>query len=134
LKKEQDMVRAFHVAFDHPVANEPSRMPPERVQNRAKWLHEEIEEFKAAQTLEDQVDAMVDLIYFALGTMVELGVDSDKVFHIVHQANMRKLWSDGKPRFGDDGKVKKPAEWTDPRELVAQEIARQSANGQTPAD
>ena len=125
MKNEQDMVREFHEAFVHPVATSPVAMSPERVDSRARWLAEEIDEFKHAQTLDEQADAMIDLLYFALGTMVEMGVDASPLFRIVHEANMSKLWPDGNPRLKSDGKVKKPPTWSDPSEALKRELARQ---------
>jgi predicted HAD superfamily Cof-like phosphohydrolase len=127
MRTEQTMVREFHEAFGHPVAPRPAMLEPRRVQNRSNWMSEEVEEFKAAQTLEDQADAMIDLLYFALGTLVELGVDAETLFHLVHRANMGKLWPDGKARFHPDGKVLKPPTWRDPGDALRQEIARQLA-------
>lgn len=126
MRNEQEMVREFQQAFDHPVATRPGMLDVHRVKARASWLQEEVDEFMRATSLEEQVDAIVDLMYFALGTMVELGVDAAPVFELVHRANMTKLWSDGKPRFGTDGKVQKPATWVAPAKLVATEIARQA--------
>lgn len=121
------MVREFHEAFGHPVGNRPAMLGPERVKPRADWMAEEVEEFKQARTLEDQADAMVDLLYFALGTLVEMGVEGETLFHIVHRANMGKLWPDGRARFHADGKVQKPPTWRDPGEALRQEITRQLA-------
>ena len=128
MRNEQEMVREFHQAFDHPAATQPGMLEAQRVRNRASWLQEEVDEFIRSTSLEEQVDAIIDLIYFALGTMVELGVDATPVFHLVHRANMTKLWPDGKPRLRGDGKVQKPATWRDPAELVATEIERQARN------
>lgn len=125
MKSEQEMVRQFHLAFAHPVASAPVMLDPSRVANRTNWLQEEINEFRHAETLQDQADAIVDLVYFALGTLVEMGVEGAPLFRIVHEANMKKLWPDGKPHFGQDGKVKKPPTWTDPSEALSQEISRQ---------
>lgn len=119
------MVEEFHRAFEHPVSDRPAIMSPTRVQDRARWLDEEVAEFRSARSLAEQADAMVDLIYFALGTMVEMGVDAKPLFRIVHEANMRKLWADGKPRFGDGGKVMKPSSWSDPGHLITSELNRQ---------
>lgn len=126
MRKEQQMVRDFHAAFDHPIASGPQMLTDDRVQRRAEWMAEEVREFCAAQTVDEQADAMVDLMYFALGTLVEMGVDGMSLFHIVHQANMAKLWPDGKPRFRDgDGKVQKPPTWRDPGKAVRAELVRQ---------
>jgi predicted HAD superfamily Cof-like phosphohydrolase len=58
-----------------------------------------------------------------LNTYVKKGVDLDKLFHLVHEANMRKRWEDGTFHRRGDGKVMKPQGWTEP-DLVS-EIKRQ---------
>lgn len=127
MNQEQKMVREFHQAFGHPVANRPAMLTLDRVQARSNWMAEEVEEFKKARTLEDQADAMIDLLYFALGTLVEMGIEAETLFHIVHKANMDKLWPDGKPRLAGDGKVQKPPTWREPGEALRREILRQTA-------
>lgn len=122
---EWEKVKEFHVAFDHPVSNSPIKMNSSRVEKRYKWMLEEIDEFLDGETIEDQSDAMIDLLYFALGTLVELGIEPKEMFEIVHKANMTKLWEDGKPRFNQDGKVIKPSAWEDPEPKLTKEIQRQ---------
>jgi predicted HAD superfamily Cof-like phosphohydrolase len=86
-----------------------------RALSRAKWMQEEVAEFLVAEDIYEQADAMIDLMYFALGTMVEMGLEADELFSIVQQANMAKLWPDGKPHYNPkDGKVIKPEGWEDP--------------------
>ena len=131
MKSEQDMVREFHEAFLQPTTGRPIMLPAERVESRTSWLAEEVEELRNAGTLLDQADAVIDLIYFALGTLVEMGVEGEPLFKIVHEANMTKLWPDGKPRFGNDGKVEKPPTWRDPGEALRRELARQMARAST---
>lgn len=43
-----------------------------------------------------------------------MGVSPDELFYIVQEANMSKLWSDGRPHYNDMGKVIKPQGWQDP--------------------
>ncbi|MDR1689781.1 MAG: hypothetical protein LBS21_14415 [Clostridiales bacterium] len=109
-----EKVREFHIAFSNPASDVPVKMEAERAAKRYKWMLEEIDEFIEAHTLTDQADAMIDLMYFALGTLVEMGVKPQKLFDIVHEANMTKLWEDGKPRYNADGKIIKPPSWDDP--------------------
>jgi predicted HAD superfamily Cof-like phosphohydrolase len=71
----------------------------------------------------EQYDAFVDAWYYMLNTSVKKGVDLDKLFHLVHEANMRKRWEDGTFHRRGDGKVMKPQGWTEP-DLVS-EIKRQ---------
>jgi len=56
-------------------------------------LHEEIGEFQAATNLVDRVDALMDLIYFAVGGLSRLGIPAEKseaIFNVVHTKNMSK--------------------------------------------
>jgi predicted HAD superfamily Cof-like phosphohydrolase len=99
------------------------------VAKRISWMLEELTEFAAADTLEDQVDALTDLIYFALGTFTLMGVKPEPFFDIVHAANMGKLHEDGKPRFNEQGKIIKPEGWAEkyaPEPKIIQELMRQS--------
>ncbi|MDI9518187.1 MAG: HAD family hydrolase [Bacillota bacterium] len=128
INKEFSMVKEFHKAFNHPIAEKPTLMPLKRAEKRYKWMKEEIDEFINATKngdIYEQVDAMIDNIYFALGTLVEIGVYPEKIFEIVQNANMSKLWEDGKPRYNKDGKVIKPNGWQDPHDLIKTEINKQ---------
>ena len=109
LDKGYELVAKMHEVFGHPVTNTPTKLTEERAKIRASFMQEELEEFLEATTVEDQYDALIDLIYFAFGTFAEMGVRPDKGFEIVNNANMAKLFPDGKPRFREgDGKILKP--------------------------
>ena len=55
-----------------------------------------------------------------------MGVRPDKGFEIVNNANMAKLFPDGKPRFREgDGKILKPEGWQAPEPQLRAEIERQ---------
>lgn len=123
-------VRDFHQSFGHPTPEQPQKLTADQVSRRLSWMLEELDEFKAAGDLHDQADSMIDLIYFALGTLVEMGVRPARLFDIVHEANMSKVKKNGERRYGTDGKVLKPSTWKDPRELIINELARQSHDSQ----
>ncbi len=57
---------------------------------RIKFLEEEMNELKTAKTAEDVVDALVDLCVVAIGTLDSFGVDANKAWNRVHNANMKK--------------------------------------------
>ena len=115
MNKEFKKVKDFHKAFDSPVSETPVMLTKERAEARAGFMREEIDEFIESDNIYEQADAMIDLIYFALGTLVEMGVKPGEIFDIVHKANMTKLWSDGKVHYREgDKKVIKPPEWEDP--------------------
>ena len=123
-----DAVRKFHRTFNVPVANSPVNLSDERAITRSGWMLEELTEFTTAETVVDRADAMIDLIYFALGTLVEMGVQPGKLFEIVQVANMAKLHADGKPRYRADSKIIKPEGWVAPEPQIAAEIERQMQN------
>lgn len=119
MDREWEAVRLFHRKFNHPVGEKPVCMGKERAQKRYNWMLEEINEFLEAVEQGDiveQADAMIDVIYFALGTLVEMGIRPDALFEIVQRANMGKLWADGRPHYAEDGKTLKPKTWKDPHE------------------
>jgi energy-coupling factor transport system permease protein len=76
-----------------------------------------------------QADALTDVNYFVQGSFVLLGVDPQPLFDIVQEANMAKLFPDGKPRYREsDGKIMKPPGWTPPEGRLKLEIERQRLN------
>lgn len=124
LNKTFEDVKSFHKAFNHPVSETPVLITPERAKARYAWLQEEIDEFLEAKTIAEQADAMIDTIYFAVGTMVEMGVTPQELFEIVQNANMAKLWPDGKPHYNEINKVIKPEGWEDPEPKLLEAIAK----------
>jgi predicted HAD superfamily Cof-like phosphohydrolase len=98
MKKEIIAVNTFHHASNHPVGNvlKPATLDMGRLLSRTDWMQEEIDELKEATQKKDlpgAVDAIVDLLYFAFGTAVEMGCQNILVeaFDRVHQANMSKF-------------------------------------------
>jgi len=74
-----------------------------------------------------QIDALTDISYFNYGSFAVAGVEPQPLFNIVQQANMEKLWEDGKPRYRkEDGKIQKPFNWIPPEPKLKKEIERQS--------
>ena len=127
MDKPWQEVADFHTAFGVPVGSSPQALSAERALERAGFMREEVDEFLEAQSLAGQADAMIDLIYFALGTLVEMGVRPQALFDIVHNANMQKLWPDGQPRYREgDRKVVKPAGWQDPEPLLLAALEEQT--------
>ncbi|MDE5977055.1 MAG: HAD family hydrolase [Turicibacter sp.] len=123
MDKEWEDVRKFQEFVKQPVRDTPHILSYDRVKIRYKWLLEEINEFLEAENdIVEQADAMIDVIYFALGALVEMGIKPDSLFQIVHQANMSKIWADGEIHYDSDGKVQKPDSWTDPYKKLEQAI------------
>ena len=86
--------------------------------DRMNFMQEELNEFWEAETIEDQMDALIDLQYFLLGTMFEMGISQgqyDESWSQVHNANMRKKKGpkNGRTTLTDDD-AGKPDDWTGP--------------------
>lgn len=83
----------------------------------------------AKQDLIGQVDALIDTLYFTYGSFVLMGVDPERIFEIVHQANMGKVFPDGKAHFDPvTHKILKPDDWKEkyaPEPAIKKEIERQ---------
>lgn len=114
----QRAVSEFNQAFNLPISTSPRRLPAGRVKLRAKWMKEEIAEFEKASDIVDQADAIADLVYFALGVFVEMGINGSDVFKVVHRANMEKLPSSGVALYDKEGRVTKPRNWKSPQNLI----------------
>ena len=119
INEEFEQVKEFHKAFNCPYRETPGFLSGGDVKRRAGFMREEIQEFTTAENVYDQADAMIDLIYFALGTLVEMGVAPDEIFDIVHEANMAKKLSDGGVLLREGSrKILKPPGWEDPEPKI----------------
>ena len=121
-------VRDFHLLMDQPAPDAPTMQTVDLIERRMNWIDSEQQELRDARTVEDQADAYIDITYFALGGLVELGVIPGELWWLAHNANMAKVWEDGRPRKMPDGKIIKPAGWVDPtpaqkRAVIAQIIS-----------
>ncbi len=76
-----------------------------------------------------EVDALTDILYFTYGSFVLMGVDPKPFFDIVHEANMGKIFPDGKAHFDPQThKILKPDHWEDkfaPEPAIKKELDRQ---------
>ncbi|GET84235.1 hypothetical protein KNZ16_09550 [Streptococcus dysgalactiae subsp. equisimilis] len=76
-----------------------------------------------------QVDALADLLYFTYGSFVLMGVDPQPIFETVHEANMGKIFPDGKAHFDPvTHKVQKPDDWEEryaPESAIKKELDKQ---------
>ncbi len=87
----------FHKMLGYPENDFPSiQQPTERasIQWRVDHMLEEIDEYQDAvsdEKLPDAIDALLDLIYLAIGTVRMHGVEIGPCWDEVHRANMKKL-------------------------------------------
>jgi predicted HAD superfamily Cof-like phosphohydrolase len=109
----QRKVEQFHRKFGQPVLTVPQLADESRSALRQRLLEEECEETIAAMVhgnLVEVADGLADLIYVALGTALEYGIDLDPVFKEVHRSNMDKIPGN----LREDGKILKPEGWQPP--------------------
>jgi predicted HAD superfamily Cof-like phosphohydrolase len=90
-----------------------------------KAFHEEINEYVAAHNQFDlvgQVDAVVDLIYFAVGSLYKKGLSANQIgsiLEVVHNSNMTKKLGVVEKRGNPLGDAVKPEGWVGPEEAIA---------------
>jgi len=116
-------VGKFHTKFGLDNANTRvgprGELPRELIDFRLRFLKEELEELTIAYATNDQegiADALVDLVYVALGTAHLHGFPWEMLFYEVHSANMKKeraTRAEDSSR-GSTHDVIKPFGWTKP--------------------
>lgn len=98
-----------------PIPETPTRLDTGRKDWALSALTEELQEFRDATTLEEEADALIDLSYFALGRIVEMGLAPSALFDEVHNANMRKVRGELSKRPNSKGyDARKPEDWVPP--------------------
>ena len=109
-----ERVRDFMTTFGQEVKTVPE-FPSEDIQKlRDELIHEEFNEFLAADNLVDIADALTDLLVVIYGAGHAYGINLDECFKEVHRSNMSKLGEDGKPIYREDGKVLKGPNYSEP--------------------
>lgn len=141
-------IAAFHEKFKLEYVGKPRSLDTELAEFRIGFLIEELKEYEesseklrailkvgypnftheylrntATWELEKQLDALVDLVYVALGTAYLHGFDFREAWRRVHAANMAKVRAERKEdsKRGSTFDVVKPEGWTPPShtDLVA---------------
>ncbi len=114
-----EQVREFHETFEVGIQNTP-QFPDKNTQAlRNRLLQEELDELKEAvanKDLTEVADALVDIQYLLLGTVLEYGMQDkfEALFDEVHRSNMSKLDEQGLPVRRADGKVIKSERYSPP--------------------
>ena len=133
MNEPYQMAREFHSTFAPLPPSKPKAFTKERGSFRAGFKVEEIVEFLYGVSKGDEVE-FNELLYFTYGSFALIGVDPKPIFEIVHQANMGKLFPDGKPRYHPiTNKVMKPEDWEEkyaPEPLIKIELERQKGKAE----
>lgn len=125
MQKQLNQLIEWHTKFEVPFKTTPdpfddsdeaialSRM-------RARLMKEEVKEWEESAIYNDDVDKrakeLADILYTVFGTIITEGLQDviERVFDEVHESNMSKLGSDGKPVKRADGKVLKGENYKEP--------------------
>lgn len=127
-------IRDFHERFGLAYDGPPRKLPEDVVAFRWKFLNEELNEYKQGllnEDLEQQFDALIDLVYVALGTAYLSGFPFEEGWKIVQECNMAKVKAgpngEGSKR-GSPHDVIKPPGWVGPEKRLAEamEAARKT--------
>lgn len=81
---------------------------------RLRLVSEEFDEVCSAESEENLVKELADLVYVTYGYAAAFGWDLDEAVRRVHASNISKLGPDGKPMKRDDGKVLKGPNYQEP--------------------
>jgi len=112
---ECEEVRQFQLKFGFLQHQHPVHVKRHRLLERVDCMAEELLEFRQAvdtQDLEGQADALIDLVYFAKGTAVMLGLPWEPLWRDVHRANLTK--ERGVTKRGHAYDTVKPPGWQGP--------------------
>lgn len=109
-------VKAFREKFNLTYSGPPRNIPYAMRDDRFNHMMEELYEYYNARTKADQLDALVDLVYVALGTAALHGFPFDEAWARVHAANMKKMRaaSAKDSKRNDPYDVVKPPGWVPP--------------------
>lgn len=103
-------VKQFHSVYGANIGTQPAWPTESERALRRKLLAEEFEEYTQAENANDFTevcDALGDMLYIIYGTAVSYGIPIDEIFQEIHDSNMSKLDSNGKPIRREDGKILK---------------------------
>jgi len=108
-----DMVVEFATAMGQDV-DVPYGRTTDLETMRLKLIEEECKEVHDADSTENLLKELADLVYVTYGMAATFGWDLDEAVRRVHASNMSKLGTNGKPIYREDGKVLKGPNYKKP--------------------
>jgi predicted HAD superfamily Cof-like phosphohydrolase len=115
MKQQIEQLKQWCSAIDVPVPDKLQMLSDERIVLRYTLMSEENEEYVEAETETELADALGDMLYVLVGTILEHGMHHkiEEVFSEIHRSNMTKV-VDGKVVRRRDGKILKPETYEKP--------------------
>lgn len=118
--RNYDDVKNFQLKFGQLVGDKPRHLTKRKLSERVAQMQEELDEFKEAVEADDiaeQADALIDLVFFAMGTAVHMGLPWQALWNDVVRANMSKV-PGVKPERGFLVDCIKPEGWKGPKTMA----------------
>lgn len=120
-------VKAFHERYGIPYLSKPGLLDDATFDYRLKFLYEELDEFTVAHNKDDlvgAVDGLLDLVYVALGTLLNMGLSTKQIeqcWNTIQEANINKIRvsSADESKRGHSSDVRKPLDWVSPEKKIA---------------
>jgi predicted HAD superfamily Cof-like phosphohydrolase len=115
MKELIEKIQEWHEVTGVTTPTKPTYLIATRQLLRYELMAEENEEYIDAESMIDIADALGDMLYILVGTILEHGL-ADKIediFNEIHRSNMTKV-VDGKVIRRDDGKILKPEGYEKP--------------------
>lgn len=115
-----EMVKEFAVSMGqpldmiHPAYGQHTDIALDTELMRMNLIDEEFVELLTADSAENLLKELADLVYVIYGYAATFDLDLDEAVRRVHESNMSKLGDDGKPIYRDDGKVLKGPNYKPP--------------------
>ena len=109
-------IKDFHEKFGLAPTHTGGWFPLDLKKFRTGFMQEELLEYRDAKNTEEALDALVDLVYVALGTAYLQGFNFEEAWRRVHEANMKKaraVTADQSKR-GSAYDIIKPEDWVAP--------------------
>lgn len=120
-KTSYEMVREFTKAMGQPLDEDISieqQLSNNGYDNfldlRYKLIQEEFDEFMSSDDYENMLKELMDIKYVIDGFCATFGWDAEIAFQRVHESNLSKLDSNGKPIYNEFGKVLKGPNYKEP--------------------
>lgn len=114
-----DDIKEFHEKFDVKPLDKPALLSNELMKFRVDFIQEELDELQTAYmygNLEEVFDALIDIVYVALGTAYVMKLPFNKGWQEVHACNMKKIrvMSSDESKRNSNYDVIKPVGWKKP--------------------
>jgi len=107
-------IKHQHKHFNILYTGRPRHLTPEEKEFYIKAILEEVQEYLEAKSLEDEFDALLDIMVFTAGALIRQGFDGDAGIKEVVKANMQKIVGPLDKRGGFKLDLQKPVGWKPP--------------------